>query len=78
MRIVLENVEGIYYGDIILSDADLKRIGDGHLVYSDAFVDGSAYYLGLRKRSIWEEELFWEDENETKYEKNRESEESDA
>ena len=54
MHIILEKIEGVIYGDIILSPKDIERITCGELIDSTTRVDKNRCYLGVRLQGYWE------------------------
>ena len=56
MKIVLDRVEGCYYGDILLSEKDIEKILQGETVEASSTHNKMRYSLGCILRKGLDEE----------------------
>jgi len=68
MRIVLDNIDGSIYGDIIINPREIESLKQGEMVDGITIFDKKRCYLGVRLQGFWE----YEEENQGE-EKNSES-----
>ncbi|HEY5236127.1 MAG TPA: hypothetical protein VIJ14_08120 [Rhabdochlamydiaceae bacterium] len=54
MRIVLDNIEGEIYGDIILSPSEMERMRSGEMIDTYTALGSRRYYLGVRLKGVSE------------------------
>ncbi len=53
MRIILEEVEGAYYQDIILEPGDLEALKKGTILEGETMAKTKRYYVGVRLGESW-------------------------
>jgi hypothetical protein len=56
MRIVLENIDGQIYGDIIINPKEMDAMRQGEMIDGMTFFDKKKCYIGLRLQGLWEDE----------------------
>jgi hypothetical protein len=56
MRIILENIDGSIYGDIIISPREIETLKMGEMVDSMTYLDKKKCYIGVRLQGSWDEE----------------------
>lgn len=56
MRIVVEEIDGSYYADAILTAHDIIRIREGEMVTADVTFKRRKCYAGIRLQGEWDEE----------------------
>lgn len=54
MRIVVEEIDGAYYADAILTDHDVIRIREGEMVTADVTFKRRRCYAGIRLQGEWD------------------------
>lgn len=54
MQIVIEEVDGAYYADVILSPAELGRIKRNEMVEGQSIFKRRKCYVGVRLRGVWD------------------------
>ncbi len=71
MRVLIEEIEGNHYLDILLSEKDVNMIRYGEMITRDAYMDGKRLHIGIyeikdlvygKEREEFEEDI---DGNET-------------
>ena len=50
MKVRPEEIDGIYYGDVLLHDWEIEEIQESKIVECSMVVDGRQIYLGLMKK----------------------------
>lgn len=55
MHIIIEEVDGAYYGDIVLSPAELKRIKRNEMIEGQEIFRRRKVYVGVRLQGLWDE-----------------------
>lgn len=55
MRIVVEEVDGAYYADAILTAQDITRIREGEMVTSEVTFKRRRCYAGIRLQGEWDQ-----------------------
>lgn len=67
MRIILDEIEGAVYGDLVISSKELERLKYGEMIEGESFFKYKRYYLGIRMQGDWdyeeEENDFWAEES---------------
>jgi hypothetical protein len=56
MRIIIEEVEGAHYQDVILTPNEVKDLGEGKLIEGLAIIRSKRYYIGIRLGYKWRHE----------------------
>lgn len=54
MKIIIEEVDGAYYSDLILSPEELKRLKRNETVDAQAIYKRRKIYVGVRLQGIWD------------------------
>lgn len=64
MMLVIDELDGPYYMDVVLSSDEIDRIRLGEMVDGYACVGGRSFYVGARMHGRYEyEKDSWEEEN---------------
>lgn len=58
MRTILEQVDGEYYYDIILSPQEIEHMKIGRMIQGTSFVDRKKYHVGITIEGIPIDETF--------------------
>lgn len=53
MRIIIEEVDLSYYQDIILTDEEIERLKEGHILESSTLLNSRRYNVGVRVGEKW-------------------------
>lgn len=53
MRVILEEVEGSFYQDIILEPQDLEALEKGVVLEGETIANKKRYYVGVRLGESW-------------------------
>lgn len=56
MRIIIEDIDGSHYQDIIISIQELEKLTNGHVLEGMAIVKSKRHYIGLRVGDRWRHE----------------------
>lgn len=56
MNVIFEEVEGMYYAEVVFSPDDLKRILGGEMLQSDVIYRRRKCYISARLKGRWDEE----------------------
>jgi hypothetical protein len=54
MKIVIEEVDGAFYSDLIASPEELKRLKRGETVDGQAIYKRRKIYVGIRLQGVWD------------------------
>jgi hypothetical protein len=53
MRLIIEEVDGAIYGDLILTEDEGIHLGQGALLETMAIIKHKRYYIGVRVGDKW-------------------------
>ena len=53
MRLIIEEIDGVIYGDIIITDVEASGLLNGAVLDSAALLGTKRYYIGLRVGEKW-------------------------
>ena len=56
MQIILDNMDGIVYADVVLSQADLDKLNEEYYISSDGFTAVKGFKLSVMVRTEFEYE----------------------
>jgi hypothetical protein len=56
MQIVIDEVDGAFYSDLVLSPAELLRIKKGEMLEGQVIFRRRKCYVGVRLQGIWDYE----------------------
>lgn len=56
MKIIIEEVEGAHYQDVILDPEEIGKLSQGKLTEGMAIIRGRRYYIGIRLGYQWRHE----------------------
>jgi len=56
MHIVIDEIDGIFYADVILSPSELKRVKRNEMVDGQALVKKRRYYVGVRLQGTYDDD----------------------
>lgn len=56
MRIIIEEVEGAHYQDVILSPEEIKELENGKLIEGLVIIKSKRFYVGIRLGHKWRHE----------------------
>jgi hypothetical protein len=70
MRLVIDELEGPYYMDVVLSPEEVERMKLGEMIDGCACINGKTFYVGARMngRFQYEKEDSWPEEDQEGYE----------
>ena len=69
MRLIIDELEGPYYMDIVLFPDEIERIKLGEMIDTHGCVNGKQFYVGARMmgKYSYEKEDDWPEENEESF-----------
>ena len=53
MRLIIEEVDGVIYGDLIMTDEEATHLKEGALLESTSLIKHRRYYIGVRVGDKW-------------------------
>jgi hypothetical protein len=56
MHFLIDDVDGSWYADIILSPKEMTEISRGEMICNCHCIGGKRIYLGIRLRGLWEKD----------------------
>ena len=56
MKIVIEQIDGNFYCDVVLSDAEIQTIDGGQMVEESMIFQRRRWHIGCRREGIWDVE----------------------
>jgi hypothetical protein len=54
MQIIIDEIDRLYYADIVLSPSELKRLGQAELLTQEIIYKRKKCYIGLRLQGAWD------------------------
>lgn len=65
MRIILEQIDNDFYGDLIMTPEEAEQMAMGEMIEDCTICNKQKYYLGVRLQNSWsetyEEESWWDE-----------------
>lgn len=56
MNIIVDDVDGTYYVDLVVSPSELKRLKRNEMVTGQMLLKHRKYYMGIRLQGTWDYE----------------------
>jgi hypothetical protein len=56
MLIILDQINDVIYGDIVLSPQEIGKMRTGEMLEGKATFQGKKIYIGVRLQGLWDED----------------------
>lgn len=63
MRLVVEEIDGPIYIDVVISPEELEKMRFGEMIDTSMIASGYRFYVGVRMDSTYEKEDYWPEED---------------
>lgn len=54
MQIIIDEIDGAYYADVVISPSELKRIKQNEMINGQLIFKHRKCYVGLRLQGVWD------------------------